>query len=96
MSLGIPILRLSLEGMKAQILTALSEYQVGWDEDVRAAVEAFCTPEHLREVINQHVSGALNAAIREEVEWYFKHGAGRKTVKAAVLAKFEEGSGGIS
>ena len=80
----IPIIRMEVEGMKAQICTALREYAVQMDKDIQTAVDAYCTPENITRVIHQAAFAALDYAIKEEVDKFFRYGDGRKAVAAAV------------
>lgn len=86
----IPILRLEMENMKLGIIRAFSEYQVSLDANVRTAVEAFCTPSHLNNIINQAVDDTLKRAIKDEIEKYYTYGEGRRVIAEAVIAKLRE------
>jgi hypothetical protein len=82
--MGIPILRLTLESSRMSIVQAFSEYAAQRDEMLVAAVNDYCTPENLRAVVAENVRSVLDAVIREEVERYYRHGAGRKVVRDEV------------
>jgi len=84
---GIPIIRLTLEGMKAQVLHAFSGYEAQLADDLRAAVDAFCTPENIRAVVDREVATAITAAVRDEVDRFYRTGAGRAVIAAAVADK---------
>ena len=79
-----PIIRFELEGIKRSMLIALTQHQALMDADLKAAVEAYCTPENISKVIHEAAYSALNYAIKEEVNAFFRHGEGRKVVAAAV------------
>jgi hypothetical protein len=81
---GIPIIRLTLEGMRAEVLHALLSYEAELAEETRKAVEAFCTPENIQRVMQQHVHAVLSQAVRDEVEAYYRRGDGRAAVQLAV------------
>jgi hypothetical protein len=54
------------------------------DADIQAAVEAYCTEDHLKRVVQQHANDVLNQVIKEEIDNFFRHGEGRKAIRAAV------------
>ncbi|MBN3839317.1 hypothetical protein [Burkholderia sp. Ac-20349] len=62
----------------------LSEHAAQMDADIQAAVEGYCTPENLAHVVKTAARQALDSAIREEVDRFFRYGTGRKAVAAAV------------
>ena len=80
----LPIIRLEVEGMRRTISAALAEHAVQMDEDIRQAVDEYCTPENLRMVVKNAAWVHLQAAIKEEVKAFFSYGDGRKAVAAAV------------
>lgn len=89
--MAFPIVRLEVEHMKESILMAFTEREASLDEDLRAAVDAYCTPENIRRVIASAVGSTLDIVIREEVERFYRYGAGRRVVAEAVGAKLSEG-----
>jgi len=83
--MNIPIIRLEVESMKYQICTVLSDYAAQMDEDMRQAVEDFCTPENIQRIVKTTAGRVLEQTIREEVEKFFRcEGEGRKAIAAAV------------
>jgi len=80
----IPVIRLTVESMKHSILKALSEYELLLGKELRDAVEAFCTPEHIQGIMQREVQAVLTAAIRDEVDRYYRRGDGRAAVEQAV------------
>jgi hypothetical protein len=81
---GMPIIRFEVEGMKHSISVALTEYAVKMDADIQAAIEAACTPEHLLRVIKDKAQSVIDRTIAEEVERFFRYGAGRAVIANAV------------
>lgn len=81
---GIPVIRLTVEGMKFSIVKAITEYEAVLAEETRKAVEAYCTPENIKAVIDREVAAALTAAIREEVDRFYRRGDGRRVIQQAV------------
>ena len=86
------IIRLELDHMKYSILTALSQHAAQLDRDLRAAVDAYCTPANLARVIREQAKRTLDAVIKEEVNRFFMYGDGRAAVKAAVEQRLREGT----
>ena len=89
---GIPMIRLELEGMKQSIIHAFNNLQIQQDAAVRAAVENFCKPEHLNQLINAAVNDVLTHAIKDEVNNFYRYGAGRDFIKELVKKRLDEGS----
>lgn len=81
-----PIVRLEVERMKSTVLHAFDEQALALDSDIRAAVEAYCTPENIANVIAISVGDILDRAVREEVEQFYHNGYGRRRVAEAVRA----------
>ena len=82
--MNTPIIRLEVEGIKRSMIIALTEHQAQMDEDVRKAVESYCTPENITRIVDSATAKALNEAIQAEVKEFFWNGDGRKAVAAAV------------
>lgn len=80
----IPIIRLEVEGMKHTLTTALMEHSALMDEQLRAAIEAYCTPENIARVVQEAARAALDQAIKESVQNFFRFGPGRSAVAEAV------------
>lgn len=88
---GIPIIKLEVEGMRHTVYHALSEHAAAMDESVKAAVDAFCTPENIDSIVRGAVMEHMNAAVKEEVRDFFRYnGAGRKAVREAVIQHLDE------
>jgi hypothetical protein len=87
----IPQIRLELTGMKEAIIFAFNERQAAQDVDVRAAVEAYCTPENLNLIIGAAVRETLDRAIKETVDHFYRYGDGRGVVKEAVQQRLARG-----
>lgn len=85
--MNIPIVRLSVENMRHEMVTALHSYAVQMDEDLQRAITAFCTPENLRRIIESETDKVLEQVIRGEVSAWFRNGAGREVIRKAVEAR---------
>lgn len=82
--MNLPIITLEVAGMRNQMKMMLSQYAVQMDQHVQEAIDEYCTPEKLAHVVRTAASQALDQAIREEVDKFFRYGAGRQAVAAAV------------
>lgn len=81
----VPIIRLELEGMRQSMLMAFSEHQGVLEQEVRSAVEAYCTPENLSAVIRVEAKRCLDSAVKRAIDDYFSYGEGKESVKSAVI-----------
>jgi hypothetical protein len=73
-------------------MVAISEHMLKMDKQVRAAVEAICTEDNVREIVARHVRDALDYAIKQEATNYFGWGPGREHIKRAVGTMLDERS----
>ncbi|MNQ58436.1 hypothetical protein D3C85_726420 [compost metagenome] len=87
----VPIIRLELEGMRHSMLMAFSEHQGILEDEVRAAVENYCTHENLSLIIQAEAKRCLDAAVKRAIGDYFSYGEGKESVKAAVLEMINKG-----
>lgn len=87
---SFPVVRLEVEYMKHAILHAFTEHTLKVDADVKRAVEAFCTPENIGAIVERAVNDTLREAINEEIEHFYRYGAGREAIKEAVLKRLEK------
>lgn len=88
--LGFPVVTLTVEGMKADIKTALHGYLLSLSEEVSSAVDKVCTKENIQAVIDQEVARTLQVVIHEEVERYYRRGGGVQVVRDAVAQKLRD------
>ena len=65
--MNFPRIQVTLEGMRAQLLHAFSQYETEWTEMMRAAVEAELTPERVTALVRAQVQTQLEAAVRDYV-----------------------------
>lgn len=87
---NIPIIRLTVEGMKSAILMALTEEQMLFDQAARAAIDDFCRPESINAIVAEHVTQAINSVVSDEVRRYFNHSsAGRAAIREAVRERLD-------
>lgn len=81
-----PVIRLELNHMKQTLMVALSEYAMQLDTDIKAAVEAYCTPDNLRKVIQESIRQAMSGVLRDEARRFFEYGEGRKAIVDTIKA----------
>lgn len=86
----IPIIRMEVEGMKHAIMAAFMEHTAKLDEDMKAAVEQFCTPDNLKSIIYSQVKSVLDQIIRSEIDNFYQYGEGRKAIKEAVQKRLQD------
>lgn len=70
--------------MRHSIVAALTEHQMQMDENIKSAVDEYCTPENLKRVVDSAAASALNNVIKEEVTKFFLYGDGRSAVAESV------------
>ena len=93
--MSVPVVRLEVGYMKHAILHAFTEYAAQIDVDVKSAVEKFCTPENVKTIIGKAVQDTLKSAIEDEIDKFFRYGAGRKFLAEAVKKKLSAGIHGM-
>jgi len=88
MSDHLPIIKLQLQNMKHSIAHAFHAHHMTVDRDVQEAIERFCDAGHVKRIIEDEVSTAIEWALKEEVRAFFKYGGeGREVIRKAVRLK---------
>lgn len=82
--MSIPIIRLEIEGMRHAIVAAVGKHLAEMDSDIQVAIENICTPEHVTDIIKKTASAEIDAAIKSEIEQFYRYGPGREVIKKAV------------
>lgn len=85
-----PIIRLEVESLKLSVLHAFEEMVGSLDADISAAVEEYCTPENISSIIRRETEIAIDRAVKEEVDNFYRYGRGRQAVREAVRTALEE------
>lgn len=80
----VPVIRLEVEGMHHAISIALHEHQVKMDSDMQEALTKYCSPDNIKRVIDNTTQDALNRAITDEVDKFYRYGKGRTVIAEAV------------
>lgn len=87
-NMNLPIIRLEIDHMKQSLWVALSEYSTQMDENLKEAINEFCTPENIKRIITETANKVMAQTIKEEVTKFFIHnGEGRKVIAQAVKEK---------
>ncbi len=88
---NLPIITLQIEQMKRTVSAMLSEHTAMLDEQVNIALERALEPEQITLVIRRTVEDAVNAAVSEEIQNFFRYSnPGRQAIREAVLAHLNE------
>jgi len=93
MPFTVPVLRLTLNHMKHAIQMALMAYSGELDQMLTQAIEDYCTPENLTQIVNEQVHRTIPQIIQEAVERYYRYGEGREEVRAAIETFFAKKRG---
>ena len=88
---SVPVVRLEVDYMKHAIIHAFTEYSARIDQDVQAAVERFCEPKNISAIVGRAVEDTLKTAINEEIDRFYRYGAGRDFLRAQVEKKLASG-----
>lgn len=87
--MNIPVITLEVQAMKHTMKTLLTKYAMQIDTEIQAAVDEFCTPENVKRIVKEAAKSAIQSSIADQVQGYFKYGAGREQVAAAVREQLE-------
>jgi hypothetical protein len=82
--IGIPVITLEVEGMRASIKTALTEYMTDLSSEIAEAVDRVCTAENVQALVTRQVQDVMVQVIREEVSRYYRQGPGQAAVRDIV------------
>jgi hypothetical protein len=85
-----PTIRIEIEGMKQTLMTMLGQRAALLSEEMQAAVDNFCTPERIQQIITETAHRQLMGIVEDEVRSFFAYGAGRRTIQQAMQKKLDE------
>lgn len=94
--MNIVTLHIEIEAMRMAVSRALLNQQETINAEMQAAIDAYCTSDAITAAIRQTATRAIDVALREEIEAFFRHGEGRKIVREAIadrLKGVEKGEG---
>lgn len=92
MTLGVPIVRLELEGLKTCILAALESQAGEFTQMAKEALNEFCSEGHVRDLVRIQVRAEVERAIKDEIRAFYSYGEGRKAVHEAVIKRLQADS----
>lgn len=87
----IPIIRIEFERMQYTLSAMIAEHMASMDPMIREAVKNVCQPENVKRILELQAKAAIEAAIKDAVESYFRYGKGRNAIKAAVEQELDRG-----
>ena len=79
-----PRIRLEIDHMKHSMMIAVADYQVRFDSDLQAAIDAYFQPENIKRVLAENVKRTIDEAICKELNSYFAYGDGAGVIKDVV------------
>jgi len=89
--MNVPIIKLEVEGMRHTVTTALSQHSAEIDENIRKAINFYCSPDNIENVIHKEVTEAIDNAVKEEIRSFFKYSKpGRQAIREAVMKYLDE------
>ena len=83
----VPVIKLEVERMKHTLLMMINDETLRLDEQLKAAVEAYCSEGNLTRVINEYVNVQMKRAIEDAVQQFYQWGPGKKLVAEVVYTK---------
>jgi hypothetical protein len=86
----VPIVRIEIEQMRYALHQMLGEHGQILNEQIQAAVDAFCTPENLQRVVTETANTALKGVVQSEISSFFSYGPGRRAVSAVIKEQLNE------
>lgn len=87
---SIPVIQLSLEGMREQIMIALSNRQIEYDSYIEAALENMCRPENLQTMVKTVVEREMNVILSDALKKAFHKGFGWDFIHELASTKIRE------
>ena len=87
----MPIVRLEVESMRLSILHAFSNQMLQMDDNLKIAVDNFCTPENIQRIMNGEVERVMREVIQEELVKFYRHGEGRQIIAEKIKKNILEG-----
>lgn len=89
--MNVPIITLTVEGMKHTVHKALMQHQLAIDAAVQAALDKLCTEERVAAIVQEEARLHIEATLKEEVRHFFNwNRAGRIAIREAVHQRLNE------
>lgn len=88
---SLPIIKLSVEGMKTSMLHAFTKQQLEISSEVQRAIELECTPEKIQTYINEESQKIVSQAIKDAIrQWWLTSPEGQSLIQSAVVERMNE------
>jgi uncharacterized phage protein gp47/JayE len=84
------MIELRLRSMEQSIVHAFMEHAQDLGDQVDEAVKRVCTAENIQRILNDQTTSAIESAVRDEVQNFFRFGPGRSFIASSVRARLEE------
>jgi len=84
LGIGMPIIRIELEGIRQTILHSFGGYTDELNRLVEKEVGKACSSGAVEQIVRAEVSKAMKKIVEDSIRRYFKYGDGRKGLDAAV------------
>lgn len=91
----MPVLRIELEGMKFVMLQALDKHRLEMDQMIQEAVTRACDPEVIQSKLDVMAQQAIEAAIKSEIDSFYRYGEGREILKALISERLMKKAGDL-
>lgn len=83
--LNFPLVRVSVEGVRQQMVHAFHGQCLEMDEQFKTAIDLALKPENVQAILNEAAAKFLHEQIEEEIRVFFARGDGRKLVATIVI-----------
>lgn len=90
---GIPTISITFERMKQSIAHCISEQDIQFDQNFKAAMEIATSPENIARVINEQVKREVENQLHASVKNHFQYGEGRQFIDTAVQTSLADLTG---
>lgn len=87
---SMPILTIQLDEMRRSMRASLMQSSDEINRIIQITVDAFCTEENLKNIINEQVRRIIPEIIKKEIESFFRHGPGGEEIKNTVAQSLRE------
>lgn len=89
--MNMPVITLTVEGMKETVKVALSREVMALDKAVQQAIDDYCTEENINRIVMDTARQQIDNVVKESVREFFGWSqAGRKAIREAVIERLNE------
>lgn len=90
---NIPVIKITIDHMRHSLLSAMSDYAVQLDEQIKLAVDDALQPDRIQKFLNDIARKEIDLAIEKCVSGYFRRGDGARAVESVVMQQLKEREG---